>query len=158
MPRTSMQKSSKLGSYMFLMLFLWNLCIIHVSSFTTTPRQSIQKHCITIIDAYIPSTGEYKSKAWALEAHMGQQSFSNFKGRTSTCREGAVIPEFEQVSELQRRIDEGIHYEHEERYFDVQEETVFEEVTSVKGIFCGYRGTPEEKSRLKSAHPDDHIL
>lgn len=152
-----MQKSSKVVSSTFLMILLWNLCIIHVVSFTTTPRQSIQKHCITI-DACIPSTGKCKVKSWALEAHMGQQSFNNFKGRASTCREGAVIPEFEQVSELQRRIDEGMHYEHEERYYDVQEETVFEEVTSVKGVFCGYRGTPEEKSRLKSAHPHDHII
>lgn len=144
-------------SSMFLVLLLWNLCLVHVASFTTIPRHSTQKHCITI-DADTPSMEKCKVKSWALEAHMGQQSFNNFKGRTSTCREGAVIPEFEQVSELQRRIDEGIHYEHEERYYDVQEENVFEDVTSVKGVFCGYRVTPEEKSRLKSAHPDDHII
>ena len=52
------------------------------------------------------------------------------------------------LSELERRIDEGINYKksrekeaHEDRH---------------QGIFCGYKVTKEEVSRLKSANPDDY--
>ncbi len=84
--------------------------------------------------------------------------------------ESAVIVEWEPVSELERRIDEGIHYQH---YIDGEEymasspsnrrrrskgsgdDDASSSVKSVNGIFCGYRSTEEELSRLKSADPND---
>ena len=84
-----------------------------------------------------------------------------------TAMESAVIVEWEPVSELDRRIDEGIHYQHYIDGEELQTQTpsnrrrgtgAAEDVSniqSVKGIFCGIKSTQEEFSRLKSADPSD---
>lgn len=86
-------------------------------------------------------------------------------GISSTARESAVIVEWEPVSELERRIDEGMYYQH---YIDGEEpirsKTLKDasgdgsSMQSANGIFCGYKTTKEEVSRLKSANPDDHAV
>jgi len=108
-------------------------------------------------------------------SHSSQQHRSSSKGVPSnTAREAALIVEWEPVSELQRRIDEGIHYQH-----DIDEHVGNpkskrrnrngggagagagaggNKEDSVDGVFCGYRVTVEEVSRLKSANPDDYSV
>lgn len=93
-----------------------------------------------------------QSQSCALFAHAGNGNDN--RNKSNTARESAVIVEWEPVtlSELERRIDEGINYQkcrekegdihaHEDRH---------------QGIFCGYKVTEEEVSRLKSANPDDY--
>lgn len=97
-----------------------------------------------------------------------------------TARESAVIVEWEPVSELQRRIEDGIHYEHYEYdplcdYGSEEKKQMRKEYCREKkrnrdediigngdddcgvdygiGIFCGFTVTKEEMERLKSAHP-----
>jgi hypothetical protein len=75
------------------------------------------------------------------------------------------MAEWEPVSELQRRIDEGIHFEHwdesgggpgrHKRAHNFKAHRGPTSGVSVKGVFFGYRVTKEEYSRLKSAHPDE---
>jgi hypothetical protein len=82
---------------------------------------------------------------------------------SSTARDSAVWAEWEPVSELQRRIDEGRHYEHwvehqgggrQKRAHSAKANPGGSSV-SIKGVFCGYRVTKEEYSRLKSADPEE---
>ena len=89
----------------------------------------------------------------------------NNKSTFKTVMESAVIVEYEPVSELERRIDEGVHYQPDNKFDEYQQHEssqqqrdlgdAFDNVESVKGIFCGYTSTQEEFSRLKSADPDD---
>jgi hypothetical protein len=79
---------------------------------------------------------------------------------SSTARESAVIVEWEPVSELQRRIDEGIYYEHDsdlafKNIYQRSQEGEKQDGPSNKGVFCGYKITPEETTRLRSANPQD---
>ena len=97
--------------------------------------------------------------------------YNNGNGNTfKTARESAVIVEWEPVSELERRIDEGIHYQHYNIEDDFETSTPQSkgfynsgsgtnraniEIESVRGVFCGIASTREEINRLKSANPDD---
>jgi hypothetical protein len=111
-----------------------------------------------------------RTRTTALNATPGANPRSG-----STARESAVIVEWEPVSELQRRIDEGVNYEHWVDNYNVQttsngrpgrrprrqgSQTVnaagqqTATLPTVKGVFCGYRCTNEERGRLKSADPD----
>jgi len=87
----------------------------------------------------------------------GQRSSSSRRG--STARESAVIVEWEPISELQRRIDEGVFYEHipelsRESKLD-NEANEQDAERPMRAVFCGFRMTSEEKERLGSAHPCD---
>ena len=77
-----------------------------------------------------------------------------------TAMESAVRVEWEPVSELERRIEDGIHYEHwpsnevpNHRVLGDDNDTT--EIHKKQGIFCGFKVTKEEYTRLKSADPDD---
>ena len=78
---------------------------------------------------------------------------------SSTARDSAILVEWEQTSELQRRIEDGINYEHwnEDEILGMEEDVTVdgEEPASVRGVFFGYRMTTEERARLKSAHPNE---
>uniref|UniRef100_A0A7S3PYR1 Uncharacterized protein n=1 Tax=Chaetoceros debilis TaxID=122233 RepID=A0A7S3PYR1_9STRA len=79
---------------------------------------------------------------------------------SNTARDSAVIAEWEPVSELERRIEEGIHYQHlaEDEFEEHSDDTNNTpwNGNNVNGVFVGYSVTPEERSRLKSANiPDD---
>jgi len=89
-----------------------------------------------------------RSRSQALFAHAGNDK----RNKSNTTREAAVIVEWEPVtlSELERRIGEGINYKKSrEKEGDIHEDRH-------QGIFCGYKVTKEEVSRLKSANPDDY--
>ena len=86
---------------------------------------------------------------------------------SKTACESAVNVEWEPMSELERRIEDGIYYEHlpiinqvqkkqqmpgchskAKRIVDTEED---DDSPGVRAIFCGYRYTPEDYDRLKSA-------
>jgi hypothetical protein len=78
--------------------------------------------------------------------------------RDKTAIESAVNVEWEPMSELDRRIEDGVHYEHDYCKSSQKQQRKFatkEEMPVARGIFCGYRCTPEEYGRLKSADPKD---
>lgn len=97
---------------------------------------------------------------------------------SKTAMESAVNVEWEPMSELERRIEDGVHYEHlAPSSFGRQQRQDIAGVTSrhsrttfmgsdddgnghhddslprARGIFCGYRYTQDDYNRLKSAHP-----
>jgi len=90
---------------------------------------------------------------------------------SSTARESAVIAEWEPISELERRTEEGVYYEHfngpskhgdqnrQRRGKEVQQNYEDDDgrsgIQTVNAIFCGYRVTKEEFLRLRSANPGD---
>jgi hypothetical protein len=95
---------------------------------------------------------------------MNRNSFSS-----RTYRESAVIVEWEPVSNLERRIEEGMNYHHDPfsyesirqsrkngRKINVGKRMMEEDdIIRVHGVFVGYRVTKEERERMKSAHPMD---
>lgn len=82
--------------------------------------------------------------------------------QTRTMRESAVMAEWERRSELDRRIEDGTNYYH---YDDIEspgsrkqprqnrkKTPPGDSASPIPGVFCGFRSTPEEYNRLKSAH------
>jgi hypothetical protein len=85
---------------------------------------------------------------------------------SKTARETATLVEWEPMTELERRIEDGVHYEHNmpsrpnaqgksRKHKSKGASTDFSngEHPSVRGIFVGYRATSEEYDRLKCADP-----
>lgn len=81
------------------------------------------------------------------------------RSSSSTARESATHVEWEPLTELQRRIEDGVHYEHWPDDDDVYDEDsrVESEVEPerVQGVFFGYRVTREDYERLRSADPNE---
>jgi len=106
-----------------------------------------------------------QSHSFLLFAHAGNDN-RNTCNKCNTAIEAAVVVEWEPVtlSELERRIDEGINYQctnrEKDRDCDGDGDTHFKrdlvEEDRHQGIFCGYKVTEEEAKRLKSADPDDY--
>jgi len=76
---------------------------------------------------------------------------------SNTARESAVIVEVEPVSELERRIEEGMNYEHfsDNEVPKEKDDRYHEKEESARGVFVGYSVTSEERRRLKSANVID---
>ena len=97
---------------------------------------------------------------------------SNFAVPSKTARESAVNVEWEPMTELERRLEDGIHYEHIPNHYQqsygasqhawqqqqrrkrkntVSDKTSEEDAPSTRAVFCGYRYTEDEYNRLKAA-------
>jgi hypothetical protein len=79
---------------------------------------------------------------------------------SKTARETATLVEWEPMTELERRIEDGVHYEHMPSRPNAngksrknKSKAVCTDSPSVRGIFVGYRATSEEYDRLKCADP-----
>mmetsp|Transcript_31952 Transcript_31952/g.52747 ORF Transcript_31952/g.52747 Transcript_31952/m.52747 type:complete len:138 (+) Transcript_31952:151-564(+) len=76
-----------------------------------------------------------------------------------TARESAVIAEWEPLSELERRIEDGVHYDHwpetRTRNNNKQQSNAESETQACRAVFCGYRTTSHDYDRLRSADPDE---
>jgi hypothetical protein len=97
---------------------------------------------------------------------------------SKTAIESAVNVEWEPMTELERRIEDGVYYEHlpltSEQHHRYDKRTIprskFAGTTNTgmiddlvddddinvnvaRGVFCGYRFTKDDYNRLKSAHP-----
>ena len=95
--------------------------------------------------------------------------FNSRKKSSRTARESAVLVDWERRSELERRVEDGIHYEHfpemSDSYFGTQVRRKHKSsgpsnarVTdsgALRGVFCGMKGTKEEYERLRSASVED---
>jgi hypothetical protein len=79
-----------------------------------------------------------------------------FARRSQTARESAVRVEWEPVSELERRIEDGIHYQHWPEKRRQYHQKADPDAPIRQGVFCGYITTQEDYKRLKSADPDDN--
>jgi hypothetical protein len=104
-----------------------------------------------------------------------------FLSRT-TARESAVVVEWERMTELERRIEDGHRYEHDpdvnrpwsssgsrsnsgsaqpretaRRQNSGNRGSTSEAVPCHRAIFCGYRTTADEYGRLRSARPADDL-
>lgn len=112
-------------------------------------------------------------------ASGGQQSASGWGSRggggvsgipSKTARESAVNVEWEPMTQLERRIEDGVHYEHipnNQRHgqgakqarisgYHAKAATVpgdenDDNLPRVLAVFCGYRYTQDDYSRLQSA-------
>ena len=91
-----------------------------------------------------------------------------FSVPSKTACESAVIVEWEPMTELERRIEDGIHYEHIQpsrsqhhsskdgpsqgnRAFKEKDSEEEESQPKTRAVFCGYRYSEDEYNRLKSA-------
>lgn len=118
----------------------------------------------------IPRTSSTRTALLAQAQHPyihPNKNRNSFSSKTS--RESAVIVEWEPVSNLERRIEEGVNYHHDvfsyesirqskknRRNMNVGKQMMEDDsMTRVHGVFVGYRVTKEERERMKSAHPID---
>ena len=87
--------------------------------------------------------------------------------------ESAILVDWDPVSELERRIDHGKEYEHwpEKSFYGSssyvngnsnvnsfhRRKSMDEDhgMPCVRGVFCGFRSSVDERARLKNANPDE---
>ena len=102
---------------------------------------------------------QHSSAAW--RRAVNHHRHKAFSVPTQSARESAVIVEWEPMTELERRIEDGIHYDHmrqcqnqgEETHSFAENGSKREETNpSTRAVFCGYRFSQDEYSRLKSAN------
>ncbi len=79
---------------------------------------------------------------------------------SKTARESAFNVEWEPMTELERRIEDGVFYEHipsqlkrHRRFPETPISEQDDKIPSTRGVFVGYRYTEEEYNRLKPADP-----
>eukprot|EP00536_Pseudo-nitzschia_multiseries_P008156 jgi/Psemu1/287617/fgenesh1_pg.203_\ len=124
-------------------------------------RQKIISSRKTSLSAYnTPQTGgsSQHTSAWG-----ARSSGSSVPSKTAC--ESAVNIEWEPMSELERRVEDGIHYEHiPNHYREAQQmpgchpkakrilsEEEEDDAPGVRAVFCAYRYSEEDYNRLKSA-------
>lgn len=125
---------------------------------------------LLLIALALPLVSSFSANIYTLPTSSKRPSFALFATpprSSSTARDSALSVEWEPVPELQRRIEDGIHYEHwrndwgsdgarhPEVVEDIDGGAEEEEAELVKGVFFGYRVTPEERARLRSADPNE---
>jgi len=125
-----------------------------VSSFSMNPH--------LLVNSHLGAVSVMNDRKTLLSLHATP---NGARSSSSTARDSAVHVEWEPVPELQRRIEDGIYYEHwrdhethggsSSRVDANDADGGAEEIASVQGVFFGYRVTREEYTRLKSADPDD---
>ena len=200
-PTSIMMKSSKHQLTMMLQLFFpfllvtltWDQSTCFVvgrsrtfqqrlnSSYPTNDRKKLFKLSRLYGESNTSTTGS--STTSSHHHHYHKKSKKGILSRTA--RESAVIVEWEPVSELERRIEDGMHYEHFDPLFvygtnSSQEKAQHRNGNQNKGkkewnndwwrgwnvnrndtydhvesVFCGFTVTKEEIERLKSASPYD---
>lgn len=153
----------------FLVLAVAALSITSVLTFSFNPQVLVRSRLAAAMSRGAPDVCPKNARTSALCAQSGGMPSARSSG-SSTARDSAVLVEWEPVPEIQRRIDEGVHYEHYDengsggpRYgrrrthrANAKRGTGVSGTPSVRGVFCGYRVTNEEYARLKSADPDEH--
>jgi hypothetical protein len=119
------------------------------------------------VGAHVPFNKPTSASPVEAELFPASFSFRNAVSRT-TARESAVLVEWERMSELERRIEDGINYEHDVDMSDSNfvagrnyhqnaaagRKAKGSKKNEKRGVFCGYRATQEEIDRLKSADPN----
>jgi hypothetical protein len=141
------------------LLFVAALSLISTPAHAFTPDLGVGAH--------VPFNMQASASSVEAELFPASFSFRNAVSRT-TARESAVLVEWERMSELERRIEDGINYEHDVDMSDSnfvagrnyhQNAAAGRKAKGIKknekrGVFCGYRTTQDEIDRLKSADPN----
>jgi hypothetical protein len=154
-------------------LFCIQLLVVIVESYIASPvrissLRSDAKFGVTCLSAYSSPGGSthnmHSSSAWG-----SRRSSTGVPSRTAC--ESAVNVEWEPMSELDRRIEDGVHYEHMPHHHDSQNQHQKEsrlpgchskakrivdsgdddDSNRVRAVFCAYRYSAEDYNRLKSA-------
>ena len=145
----------------FASLLYIHLCLGFGEAFVggpslTTILQNDSSFTTTALSAYSHSssgsTQNMHSTPWGARG-----SGAGFPSRTAC--DSAVNVEWEPMSELDRRIEDGIHYEHIPGHYESQRhskakriaETEEDDLEPVRAVFCAYRYSEEDYNRLKSA-------
>ena len=152
----------------FLLLTIAALSMPFVFTFSVNPQDLVWLRVSAIMNRGAPDVGPNYARALALYAQSGGMPNTR-SSWSSTARDSAILVEWEPVPEIQRRIDEGVHYEHWDENgsggsrhghrrthsANAKSGTSANGTPSVRGVFCGYRVTREEYARLKSADPNE---
>lgn len=155
-------------------LFYIQLLVAVAQSYMVAPARILDsKHnanlAMTSLSAYSPSSGGsthnmHSSSRW------GSRSTSASVPSKTAC-ESAVNIEWEPMSELNRRIEDGIHYEHMPNHYQSQNQYQKgsrmpgchskakrivdwgddDDSHEVRAVFCAYHYSTEDYNRLKSA-------
>ncbi len=152
---------SKMNS-LFASLFYIHLCLGFGEAFvggssSIKTAQNDARLATTGLSAYSHSssgsTHNMPSTPWG-----SRGSSAGFPSKTAC--ESAVNVEWEPMSELDRRIEDGIHYEHIPGRYESQRQyhkakriadTEEDDPEPVRAVFCAYRYSEEDYNRLKSA-------
>ncbi|KAL3939726.1 MAG: hypothetical protein SGBAC_005591 [Bacillariaceae sp.] len=126
---------------------------ISMAALSTTTTNAFQTAAI--------NSSRPSQESFALSAIPSSQAgWGHSRGVPSkTARESACNVEWEPMTELERRIEDGIHYEHIPNQHSQHHGKAYSRTASKdgmpysQGVFCGYRYTDEEYGRLKSASP-----
>ena len=149
------------------------LSLTHVESFFIDPRQ----YTTTVTSALQASASNHhhhnnnnnlhNNNNYNNKSNAGVNGNGTVKPNVriqKSAMESAVLVEWEPVSELERRIEDGILYEHwpvsttktrvsSQKAAGLGEDSIY--MNKITGVFCGLRVTNEEYMRLKSADPKD---
>jgi hypothetical protein len=114
------------------------------------------KHSLSPLFGVQPLQSSSQGGGSGVTSGWGQRGPSS-----KTARESAVNVEWEPMTELERRIEDGVNYDHfdfanAKRYLQntsKRDGRAESDATTLIGVFCGYRYTDDEYDRLKSAHP-----
>mmetsp|Transcript_9399 Transcript_9399/g.28066 ORF Transcript_9399/g.28066 Transcript_9399/m.28066 type:complete len:156 (+) Transcript_9399:198-665(+) len=146
-------------------LFCFQLLFLAVESFAVVPIGNsaigqLVSSTTTSLSAYTPPTSGSSQQ----HAAWGTRSSGSSVPSKTVC-ESAVNVEWEPMSELERRIEDGVHYEHIPNHYDVVQqmpgchpkakrivnEEEADNAPGVRAVFCAYRYSEEDYNRLKSA-------
>lgn len=158
---------------LFASLFYVHLFVGFAESFVVTPlpisaSRHNSKFATTALSAYSHSSGgsthNMHSSPWGSRGCTG----TGVPSRTAC--ESAVNIEWEPMSELDRRIEDGIHYEHISGHYESQKQyhkgsrmpgchskakrvdaEDDDDSDPVRAVFCAYHYSEEDYNRLRSA-------
>jgi len=124
--------------------------------------ECIKKNIVNPLSLGIPSISRY---TFSLDISPSSSSSWN-RDIFASKRESAVLVDWDPVPEIQRRIEQGIEYEHWPEYGRFGYGSTksnkkwtgtasIDESHCVRAVIASLRVTTEERNRLKSAHPED---
>lgn len=108
----------------------------------------------------IPANSIYSPLDLSALPNSSAASFGARDVPSKTARESAFNVEWEPMTELERRVEDGVNYEHtasQEYFFQKKAQRTSDDqeegIPRAKGVFVGYRYTQEEYERIRSADP-----
>ncbi len=172
LPITIDKSTSKMNSLFASLLYI-HLCLGFGEAFVGGPSpittlQNDSRFATTALSAYSHSSTSGSTQNMHSTPWGSRGSSAGFPSRTAC--ESAVNVEWEPMSELDRRIEDGIHYEHIPGHYESQRQyhkgskmpgchskakriadTEEDDSEPVRAVFCAYRYSEEDYNRLKSA-------
>jgi hypothetical protein len=72
--------------------------------------------------------------------------------QVATDRRSATMEDLDRKTELERRIEDGMFYEHHEQWPSNSASILQDDIPIAQAVWVGYRFTEEERLRMKSAN------